>query len=146
MYESLKNRIAALEEEEEVVEEEERRFGARIYNNPPSTFRIHFESYDESTLFGTTAEEAQKHVRGLEENTVHVKYIELVRAHCCSFAPCDCVLSTNSLQSSNAWSVSIRRRSRSCLKTRTLVGPPCIHSIHNSHAGFRCSEKPTYEG
>jgi hypothetical protein len=28
MYESLKNRIAALEEEEEVVEEEERRFGA----------------------------------------------------------------------------------------------------------------------
>lgn len=49
MYESLKNRIAALEEEEEVVEEEERRF----------------------------AEEAQKHVRGLEENTVHVKYIEL---------------------------------------------------------------------
>ncbi|KAI0281197.1 hypothetical protein BGY98DRAFT_959224 [Russula aff. rugulosa BPL654] len=49
MYESLKNRIAALEEEEEVVEEEERQF----------------------------AEEAQKHVRGLEENTVHVKYIEL---------------------------------------------------------------------
>jgi hypothetical protein len=34
MYESLKNRIAALEEEEEVVEEEERQFGARIYNNP----------------------------------------------------------------------------------------------------------------
>ncbi|KAF8495407.1 hypothetical protein F5888DRAFT_1635488 [Russula emetica] len=31
-------------------------------------------------------EEAQKHVRGLEENTVHVKYIELVRAHCCK--PC----------------------------------------------------------
>jgi hypothetical protein len=27
-----------------------------------------------------------------------------------------------------------------------LVGPPCIHPIHNSHAGFRCSEKPTYEG
>ncbi|KAH9987689.1 hypothetical protein BJV77DRAFT_1024571 [Russula vinacea] len=49
MYESLKSRIAALEEEEEVVEEEERRF----------------------------AEEAQKHVRGLEENAVHVKYIEL---------------------------------------------------------------------
>jgi hypothetical protein len=38
MYESLKNRIAALEEEEEVVEEEERRFGARIYNNPTSPF------------------------------------------------------------------------------------------------------------
>ena len=28
-----------------------------------------------------TAEEAQKHVRGLEENAVHVKYIELVRPH-----------------------------------------------------------------
>jgi len=27
------------------------------------------------------AEEAQKHVRGLEENAVHVKYIELVRPH-----------------------------------------------------------------
>jgi hypothetical protein len=27
------------------------------------------------------AEEAQKHVRGLEENAVHVKYIELVRLH-----------------------------------------------------------------
>jgi hypothetical protein len=27
------------------------------------------------------AEEAQKHVRGLEENAVHVKYIELVRSH-----------------------------------------------------------------
>ncbi|KAH8987336.1 hypothetical protein EDB86DRAFT_3048193 [Lactarius hatsudake] len=49
MYESLKNRIAALEEEEVFVEEEERRY----------------------------AEEAQKHVRGLEENAVHVKYIEL---------------------------------------------------------------------
>lgn len=49
MYESLKNRIAALEEEEVFVGEEERRY----------------------------AEEAQKHVRGLEENAVHVKYIEL---------------------------------------------------------------------
>lgn len=28
-----------------------------------------------------TAEEAQKHVRGLEENAVHMKYIELVRVH-----------------------------------------------------------------
>ena len=30
MYESLKNRIAALEEEEVFVEEEERRYGARV--------------------------------------------------------------------------------------------------------------------
>ncbi|KAF9567811.1 hypothetical protein CPC08DRAFT_520198 [Agrocybe pediades] len=49
MYESLKNRIAALEEEEVLEEEEERRF----------------------------AEEAQKSVKGLEENAIHTKYIEL---------------------------------------------------------------------
>ncbi|KAH9486280.1 Small ubiquitin-related modifier 1 [Psilocybe cubensis] len=49
MYESLKNRIAALEEEEVLEEEEERRF----------------------------AEEAQKSVKGLEENAIHSKYIEL---------------------------------------------------------------------
>jgi len=78
MYESLKNRIAALEEEEEVVEEEERRFGARIWHAPThcasiKTLRVPF-SY-------AIAEEAQKHVRGLEENVVHVKYIELVRTH-----------------------------------------------------------------
>ncbi|PPQ67918.1 hypothetical protein CVT25_000330 [Psilocybe cyanescens] len=49
MYESLKNRIAALEEEEVLEEEEERRY----------------------------AEEAQKSVKGLEENAIHSKYIEL---------------------------------------------------------------------
>ncbi|KII94292.1 hypothetical protein PLICRDRAFT_50273 [Plicaturopsis crispa FD-325 SS-3] len=49
MYESLKNRIAALEEEEVLEEEEERQY----------------------------AEEAQKSVKGLEENTIHSKYIEL---------------------------------------------------------------------
>ncbi|KAF5313185.1 hypothetical protein D9619_002621 [Psilocybe cf. subviscida] len=49
MYESLKNRIAALEEEEVIEEEEERRF----------------------------TEEAQKSVKGLEDNAIHHKYIEL---------------------------------------------------------------------
>ncbi|KAJ7170178.1 hypothetical protein C8R46DRAFT_1091444 [Mycena filopes] len=49
MYESLKSRIAALEEEEVLEEEEERRF----------------------------AEEAQKSVKGMEENAIHAKYIEL---------------------------------------------------------------------
>ncbi|TFK77417.1 hypothetical protein BDN72DRAFT_42051 [Pluteus cervinus] len=49
MYETLKNKIAALEEEEVLEEEEERRF----------------------------TEEAQTSVRGLEENAVHAKYIEL---------------------------------------------------------------------
>ncbi|KAG6877387.1 hypothetical protein C0992_010159 [Termitomyces sp. T32_za158] len=49
MYESLKNRIAALEEEEVLEEEEERRF----------------------------TEEAVKSVRGLEEAAIHTKYIEL---------------------------------------------------------------------
>ena len=51
MYESLKNRIAALEEEEEVVEEEERRFGARIYNNPTSPFCTFFKSYNASIFW-----------------------------------------------------------------------------------------------
>ncbi|KIY51309.1 hypothetical protein FISHEDRAFT_37381 [Fistulina hepatica ATCC 64428] len=49
MYESLKNRIAALEEEEVLEEEEERRF----------------------------AEEAQKSVKGMENSAIHAKYIEL---------------------------------------------------------------------
>ncbi|KAF5385396.1 hypothetical protein D9615_001241 [Tricholomella constricta] len=49
MYESLKNRIAALEEEEVLEEEEERRF----------------------------AEEAVKSVKGMEEAAIHSKYIEL---------------------------------------------------------------------
>ena len=70
------------------MEEEERQFGARIYNTTTSHFCIHVESYDAS-FSCTTAEEAQKHVCGLEENTVHVKYIELVRARRCSSAPCD---------------------------------------------------------
>ncbi|PCH34229.1 hypothetical protein WOLCODRAFT_135578 [Wolfiporia cocos MD-104 SS10] len=49
MYETLKNRIAALEEEEVHEEEEERRF----------------------------AEEAQDSVSGMGENAIHAKYIEL---------------------------------------------------------------------
>ncbi|KAG6814156.1 hypothetical protein H0H92_002151 [Tricholoma furcatifolium] len=49
MYESLKNRIAALEEEEVLEEEEERRY----------------------------AEEASKSVKGMEEAAIHSKYIEL---------------------------------------------------------------------
>ena len=144
MYESLKSRIAALEEEEEVVEEEERRFGAWICT--PLTPLSALISNMHASFRCTTAEEAQKHVRGLEENAVHVKYIELVRAHRYSSAPCDCVLSTHSLQSSNAWSASIRRRSRNCSRTKTLVRPPCIHPHSHSHVGFQCSEKPTYEG
>ncbi|KAI0368847.1 hypothetical protein BV20DRAFT_997799 [Pilatotrama ljubarskyi] len=49
MYETLKNRIAALEEEEVHEEEEERRF----------------------------AEEAQKSVSGMTDSAIHAKYIEL---------------------------------------------------------------------
>ncbi|CAE6467954.1 unnamed protein product [Rhizoctonia solani] len=49
MYESLKNRIAALEEEEVTVEEEERRLG----------------------------EEARRTVKGMSDSAVHTKYIEL---------------------------------------------------------------------
>ena len=117
MYESLKNRIAALEEEEVFVEEEERRYGARVCTSVvvPRPYRPYVRR------LCATAEEAQKHVRGLEENAVHVKYIELVRVHRRPSAPLARVLSAHSLQSSSAWSASTRRRSRSCSRTRTLV-------------------------
>ncbi|KAF8274326.1 hypothetical protein EI94DRAFT_1825664 [Lactarius quietus] len=73
MYESLKSRIAALEEEEVFVEEEERRYGARVctsvVNTPISSIYMRRSC--------ATAEEAQKQVGGLEENAVHMKYIEL---------------------------------------------------------------------
>jgi hypothetical protein len=84
MYESLKNRIAALEEEEEFVEEEERRYGAHI-----GTTSLLLRGRCNLTMhhLRIAAEEAQKHVRGLEENAVHMKYIELVRLHRCSFVP-----------------------------------------------------------
>lgn len=67
-----------------------------------------------SFLLYTIAEEAQKHVGGLEENAVHVKYIELVRLRRLSFASCSWMLSAHSSQSSSAWSASTRRRNRSC--------------------------------
>jgi hypothetical protein len=47
---------------------------------PHPTFPHSFSNLHASFMC-TAAEEAQKHVRGLEENAVHVKYIELVRAH-----------------------------------------------------------------
>jgi len=119
MYESLKNRIAALEEEEVFVEEEERRYGARV-----CTSVVTRPSRPYMRRSCATAEEAQKHVRGMEENAVHVKYIELVRVHRPSSAPLARVLSAHSLQSSSAWSASTRRRSRSCSRTRTLVCLP----------------------
>ena len=70
MYESLKNRIAALEEEEVLEEEEERRYGA--YNFQRSLV------VQRQRPFFYSAEEAQKSVKGLEENAIHSKYIELV--------------------------------------------------------------------
>ncbi|KAG6380927.1 hypothetical protein JVT61DRAFT_5320 [Boletus reticuloceps] len=66
MYESLKNRIAALEEEEVLEEEEEQRFGLHIL--PP----LHRPS---SHL--PVAEEAVKSVKGMNENAIHAKYVEL---------------------------------------------------------------------
>ena len=116
MYESLKSRIAALEEEEVFVEEEERRYGARA-----CTSVVTRPSGPYMRRPCATAEEAQKQVRGLEENAVHVKYIELVRVRRPPSVPLARVLSAHSLQSSSAWSASTRRRSRSCLRTRTLV-------------------------
>ena len=70
MYESVKNRIAALEEESILEEEDERRYGVLF-----------------GTLFLTSimttfvAEEAQASVKGLEVSAVHAKYLEMV---CCS--------------------------------------------------------------
>jgi hypothetical protein len=69
MYESLKNRIAALEEEEVLEEEEERRFGEFATLLPCS--------HSAFILFDL-AEEAQTSVTGMEENAIHAKYIELV--------------------------------------------------------------------
>lgn len=68
MYESLKNRIAALEEEEVIEEEEERRYGASRHSDLAV-------SYLQSVFL---AEEAQKSVKGMEDNAIHAKYIELV--------------------------------------------------------------------
>lgn len=76
MYESLKNRIAALEEEEVLEEEEERRFGMPEFLVRRSTIS------DCLSL----AEEAHKSVKGMEENAIHAKYIELVGS-------CNCTLS-----------------------------------------------------
>ena len=70
MYETLKNRIAALEEEEVHEEEEERRFGThRLYSALNA---------DHDGAHHSTAEEAQTSVFGLEDNAIHQKYIELV--------------------------------------------------------------------
>jgi hypothetical protein len=68
MYESLKNRIAALEEEEVLEEEEERRISELIVLLEILPFKSK----------ATSAEEAQKSVKGMEENAIHAKYIELV--------------------------------------------------------------------
>lgn len=68
MYESLKSRIAALEEEEVLEEEEEKRFGTQ--SSVVETRNSQLTSY--------IAEEAQKSVKGMEENAIHAKYIELV--------------------------------------------------------------------
>lgn len=72
MYESLKNRIAALEEEEVLEEEQERRYGRSKFSWQSVSF------YDCLPQLSLTAEEAQKAVKGLKDNFIHTKYIELV--------------------------------------------------------------------
>jgi hypothetical protein len=74
MYESLKNRIAALEEEETHEEEEERKFGACFTT---STLSI-AEGLIKRTRYVFAAEEARKSVKGVPDNLVHAKYVELV--------------------------------------------------------------------
>ena len=76
MYESLKNRIAALEEEETHEEEEERKFGASATTSTHSMFRL--GKLIRRTYYVFPAEEAQKSVKGVPDNLVHAKYVELV--------------------------------------------------------------------
>jgi hypothetical protein len=81
MYESLKNRIAALEEEEVIEEEEERRFcehAFAFFSCFLSPFVFSFLGTYIKACFVSSAEEAQSSVKGMEENAIHAKYIELV--------------------------------------------------------------------
>jgi hypothetical protein len=39
-----------------------------------------------------------------------------------------------------------QKEKQKLLKDKDAGRSPCIPLIHNSHAGFLCSEKPTYEG
>jgi hypothetical protein len=87
LYESLKNRIAALEEEEEIEEEEERQISA-------SQFPAEYGMWLNCSL----AEEAHRSVRGMEENAIHAKYVELVRFSC-SYALPAVIYGDGSLQS-----------------------------------------------
>ena len=76
MYESLKNRIAALEEEETHEEEEERKFGASFTTS--MLFNAQARKVDQTHELHFAAEEAQKSVKGVPDNLVHTKYVELV--------------------------------------------------------------------
>ena len=76
MYESLKSRIAALEEEETHEEEEERGFGASFASS--TLFNASAQKVDQTHALRFTAEEAQKSVKGVPDNLVHTKYVELV--------------------------------------------------------------------
>jgi hypothetical protein len=76
MYESLKNRIAALEEEETHEEEEERKFGKSL--TAYTLFNVWARNVDRIHTYVFAAEEAQKSVKGVPDNLVHTKYVELV--------------------------------------------------------------------
>lgn len=114
MYESLKNRIAALEEEEVLEEEEEKRFSMLVSCLP-------FHAYD----FFLVAEEAVKSVKGLEEAAIHTKYIELVQPDVPWLYARPSDLSLNSLRNSSAWNAIMQRRNRNSSRTKMLVGS-CI--------------------
>ena len=121
MYESLKNRIAALEEEEEVVEEEERRFGARILH-APSTVALPM-SFLHATHRLFVRQPRRR--RSTSADWRKTRYMSSTSSWCAHTAAHlrrqDSVLSTHSLQSSSAWSANIRRRSRNYLRTKTPV-------------------------
>lgn len=93
-----------------------------------------------------TAEEAQKHVRGLEENAVHVKYIELVRPHRRSSGALRLCAEYLQFAEFKRMEREHQKEKQKLLKDKD-AGASAVHSRHSySHAVFQCSEKPTYEG
>ena len=69
----------------------------------------------------STAEEAQKSVRGLEDSAIHTKYIELVWTAYTSYFSSFLRFLLLSLLNSSGKRETTRRRNRNLLKTRIRV-------------------------
>jgi hypothetical protein len=107
--------------------------------------RAHVVLTCHASFFCTTAEEAQKHVRGLEENAVHVKYIELVRAHRCLFAAPGFRAEYSQFAEFKRMEREHQKEKQKLLKDKdagTFMSLFCPHS----HADTSLSQKPTHKG